>query len=233
MDGLSTVSSVSILQIVSNLDAISQFILFTLIAMSVFSWTVFISKTLKLRYITYCLNKFDNLFWSSNSLNNLYTKTSQSNDRNPLSTIFLSSMIECKKDNVQHLNIDLKNNLKVRIQHAIHVACNRETIKLEKNLNSLAMIGSTAPFIGILGMVWSIINSFHAMSHSQNINISTIAPSISEALFITAVGLAVAIPATIFHNLLTSKSDNINNKVEEFSCELYTLLSHSIDYDRI
>jgi biopolymer transport protein TolQ len=127
------------------------------------------------------------------------------------------------------MNQELKSGLKDRILRSMYNAKNKESEKIEDGLVILSIIGSASPFIGILGMVWSVMNNFHAIASSKSVSLAVIAPTMSEALFVTAVGIFVAIPASMFYNILITKADIIINKIEDFSTEVYTTISRSID----
>ena len=151
----------------------------------------------------------------------------------PLSVVFVAAMDEWSKQRLNNRNQNsfsyLSVGLKERIMQAMDVAKNKEMEGLESNLAFLSVVGSTSTFIGLFGTVWGIMSSFRSISAAQNATIAVVAPGIAEALFATAIGLVAAIPAVIFYNLLVNKINYINNKVEDFSSELGSLLSQEID----
>ena len=132
---------------------------------------------------------------------------------------------------------DMNKNLKIfefkksfceNVKKEMDIVINRELSNLEKGLNFLASVGSTAPFVGLFGTVWGIMNSFTAIGISQNTSLAVVAPGIAEALFATALGLAAAIPAVLFFNKFNNMLENITNKLEVFSEEIIVIISKEI-----
>ena len=158
--------------------------------------------------------KFEDLFWSSSSLEDLYTKTESKND-NPMIAIFNKSMIEWLKVR----NSKIKEKIENRLNNVLVSSINNEITKLEKNMIFLASLGSAAPFVGLFGTVWGIMNSFQAIGITKNTSLAVVAPGIAEALFATALGLIAAIPAVIAYNKLSSVFDNYSVRLETFSQE--------------
>ena len=158
--------------------------------------------------------KFEDLFWSSSSLEDLYTKTESKND-NPMIAIFNKSMIEWFKVR----NSKIKEKIENRLNNVLISSINNEITKLEKNMIFLASLGSSAPFVGLFGTVWGIMNSFQAIGITKNTSLAVVAPGIAEALFATALGLIAAIPAVIAYNKLSSIFDNYSIKLETFAQE--------------
>ena len=158
--------------------------------------------------------KFEDLFWSSSSLEDLYTKTESKND-NPMIAIFNKSMIEWLKLR----NSKIKEKIESRLNNVLVSSINNEITKLEKNMIFLASLGSSAPFVGLFGTVWGIMNSFQAIGITKNTSLAVVAPGIAEALFATALGLIAAIPAVIAYNKISSVFDNYSIKLETFSQE--------------
>ena len=158
--------------------------------------------------------KFEDLFWSSSSLEDLYTKTESKND-NPMIAIFNKSMIEWLKLR----NSKIKEKIENRLNNVLVSSINNEITKLEKNMIFLASLGSAAPFVGLFGTVWGIMNSFQAIGITKNTSLAVVAPGIAEALFATALGLIAAIPAVIAYNKLSSVFDNYSTRLETFAQE--------------
>ena len=158
--------------------------------------------------------KFEDLFWSSSSLEDLYTKTENKND-NPMIAIFNKSMLEWLKVR----NSKIKEKIENRLNNVLVSSINNEITKLEKNMIFLASLGSSAPFVGLFGTVWGIMNSFQAIGITKNTSLAVVAPGIAEALFATALGLIAAIPAVIAYNKLSSIFDNYSIKLETFAQE--------------
>ena len=158
--------------------------------------------------------KFEDLFWSSSSLEDLYTKTEGKND-NPMIAIFNKSMIEWLKIR----NSKIKDKVENRLSNVLVNSINNEITKLEKNMIFLASLGSSAPFVGLFGTVWGIMNSFQAIGITKNTSLAVVAPGIAEALFATALGLIAAIPAVIAYNKISSVFDNYSIRLETFAQE--------------
>ena len=157
---------------------------------------------------------FEDLFWSTSSLEGLYTKTESNND-NPMIAIFNKSMIEWLKLR----NSKIKDRIENRLNNVLVSSINNEITKLEKNMIFLASLGSAAPFVGLFGTVWGIMNSFQAIGITKNTSLAVVAPGIAEALFATALGLIAAIPAVIAYNKISSIFDNNSIRLENFAQE--------------
>ena len=174
--------------------------------------------------------EFDEIFWSGNSFEDLY-ETLNFNKLDPKSKIFCAAISEWKKsksnyDGEIHSNI---SSLKDRMQRSMVVTFNKETEIVEKNLTFLATSGSTAPFIGLFGTVWGIMNSFKSIAVAQNTNLSVVAPGIAEALFATALGLFVAIPAVVAYNKISSDLSKYFVSLETFMDEFTTIFFRQLE----
>ena len=174
--------------------------------------------------------EFDEIFWSGNSFEDLY-ETLNFNKLDPKSKIFCAAISEWKKsksdfDGEIHSNI---SSLKDRMQRSMIVTFNKETEIVEKNLTFLATSGSTAPFIGLFGTVWGIMNSFKSIAVAQNTNLSVVAPGIAEALFATALGLFVAIPAVVAYNKISSDLSKYFVSLETFMDEFTTIFFRQLE----
>ena len=223
----STTTDMSMWSLVMSSDFIGKAVILMLICASIWSWAIIIHK-LRLFYATKNkMRHFENLFLSGAMLDDLYASIMQKND-NPLASIFLNTVNEHKKKAIQSNDI-MRTNHKERLLNIMHLIRNREMDRLESSLGFLATVGSSAPFIGLFGTVWGIMHSFQSIAVSKNTTLAVVAPGIAEALLATAIGLFVAIPATIFYNYLSSDIDNINNKIDDFIMQLNNLLSRSID----
>ena len=174
--------------------------------------------------------EFDEIFWSGNSFEDLY-ETLNFNKLDPKSKIFCAAISEWKKsksnyDGEIHSNI---SSLKDRMQRSMIVTFNKETEIVEKNLTFLATSGSTAPFVGLFGTVWGIMNSFKSIAVAQNTNLSVVAPGIAEALFATALGLFVAIPAVVAYNKISSDLSKYFISLETFMDEFTTIFFRQLE----
>lgn len=227
-----TQDHLSIFSLISSSDIIGKSVMLMLLIASIWSWAIILDKIFKLAQVQRRMKSFENVFWSGGVLEQLYESIKRSVN-NPLALIFVSAMDECKSLNTKGLSDALKNNHKERITSAMYLAQNREVEKLEKNLSFLATVGSSAPFVGLFGTVWGIMHSFQSIATSKNTSLAVVAPGIAEALLATAIGLFAAIPAVIFYNYLISRITLINNKIEDFSSELNSILSKAIDQEKM
>ena len=229
-----TTVDLSIISLVMSSDLIGKSVVLILLFASIWSWAIIINKLKLFSATKQKMKNFENLFWSGQVLDDLYERVKRSID-NPLSAVFVSAMSECKKSN----NKDSQKHDSIRIGHkervsgSMYLSRNRELEQLETKLGFLATVGSSAPFIGLFGTVWGIMHSFQSIASSKNTTLAVVAPGIAEALLATAIGLFVAIPATIFYNYLCSEIDSINNKLDDFIGELHSLISRAIDEEKM
>jgi biopolymer transport protein TolQ len=204
----------SILSLFFRADPIVKLVIFGLFIASIWSWAIIINKIKMIRKMNNVTKKFEDLFWSSSSLEDLYTNTESKND-NPMIAIFNKSMIEWLKLR----NSKIKDRIENRLNNVLVSSINNEITKLEKNMIFLASLGSAAPFVGLFGTVWGIMNSFQAIGITKNTSLAVVAPGIAEALFATALGLIAAIPAVIAYNKISSVFDNYSIRLETFAQE--------------
>ena len=195
-------------------DPIVKLVIVGLFISSIWSWAFIINKIKMIKKMNNVTKKFEDLFWSTSSLEDLYTKTESKND-NPMIAIFNKSMIEWLKIR----NSKIKDKVENRLSDVLVNSINNEITKLEKNMIFLASLGSAAPFVGLFGTVWGIMNSFQAIGITKNTSLAVVAPGIAEALFATALGLIAAIPAVIAYNKLSSVFDNYSIRLETFAQE--------------
>jgi len=204
----------SIFSLFFRADPVVKLVIFGLFISSIWSWAIIINKIKMIRKINNVTKKFEDLFWSTSSLEGLYTKTESKND-NPMIAIFNKSMIEWLKIR----NSKIKDRLENRLNNVLVNSINNEIAKLEKNMIFLASLGSAAPFVGLFGTVWGIMNSFQAIGITKNTSLAVVALGIAEALFATALGLIAAIPAVIAYNKISSTFDNYSIRLETFAQE--------------
>jgi len=174
-------------------------------------------------------NDFEDRFYSSETLSKL-SKSIGNHPSHPMESVFFSAMayFEKMKSGFANKNFDFKKSFCENVKKEMEIVIDKEILNLQKGLNFLASVGSTAPFIGLFGTVWGIMNSFTAIGISQNTSLAVVAPGIAEALFATALGLVAAIPAVIFYNKLNNMLENISNKLEIFSEEILVIISKEI-----
>ena len=204
----------SIFSLFFRADPIVKLVIFGLFIASIWSWAIIINKIKMIRKMNNVTKKFEDLFWSTSSLEDLYTNTESKND-NPMIAIFNKSMIEWLKLR----NSKIKDRIENRLNNVLVSSINNEITKLEKNMIFLASLGSSAPFVGLFGTVWGIMNSFQAIGITKNTSLAVVAPGIAEALFATALGLIAAIPAVIAYNKISSVFDNYSIRLETFAQE--------------
>ena len=204
----------SIFSLFLRADPIVKFVMIGLLTASIWSWAIIINKIKMIKKLKNVTQKFEDLFWSTSSLENLYTKTENKND-NPMISIFNKAMIEWLK----FRNSKNKDKIENRLTNVLTSSINNEISILEKNMIFLASLGSSAPFVGLFGTVWGIMNSFQAIGITKNTSLAVVAPGIAEALFATALGLIAAIPAVIAYNKISSVFDNYSIRLETFAQE--------------
>ncbi len=197
-----------------------------LLAASVWCWAIIVDKTLLLRRARRAMDRFDESFWSGNSLDELYNKVSE-RPTTGTASLFVAAMREWKRS-VQHAGASFMG-LQTRIDKVLDVSIGREVEKLESNLLVLATVASASPFIGLFGTVWGIMTAFRSIAASKNTSLAVVAPGIAEALFATAIGLFAAIPALIAYNKLQSDVAKSQGRMETFADEFSAILSRQID----
>ena len=226
----SAVIDFSLLSLFLRADLVVKSVIVILIVASIYSWAVIVEKLVRIKKLKQLENEFDEIFWSGNSFEDLYDTFSY-NQNDPKSKIFCSAMSEWKKSNkkrnvVKDSNI---NSLKERMNRSMQVTFSKESEAIEKNLTFLATAGSTAPFVGLFGTVWGIMNRFQSIAIAQNTNLSVVAPGIAEALFATALGLFVAIPAVVAYNKITSDLSKYFVSLESFIDEFTTIFFRQLE----
>ncbi|MCH2165450.1 MAG: protein TolQ [Marinovum sp.] len=205
---------------------IVKLVMVALILMSFWAWAIFIQKMMLFRAARSEADGFDRSFWSGEPLDELF-ETLGPEPSGRSAKVFAAGMVEWRRSHKG--DGGLIPGAQARIDRAMNVAIAREAEGLQSQLSTLATIGSTAPFIGLFGTVWGIMNAFIEIAEQQNTNLAVVAPGIAEALLATGLGLLAAIPAVIFYNKLTSVSDRIVGGYESFADEFATILSRQLD----
>ncbi len=220
----------SMLSLFLRADFVVKSVIIILIISSLYSWTIIISKLIRIEQLKKLEKEFEDIFWSGNSFEDLF-ETLNFNNQDPKSKIFCAAISEWKKSkSASHKDSSTNiNSLKDRMQRSMVVTFNKETEVVEKNLTFLATAGSTAPFIGLFGTVWGIMNSFKSIAVAQNTNLSVVAPGIAEALFATALGLFVAIPAVVAYNKISSDLSKYFVSLETFMDEFTTIFFRQLE----
>jgi biopolymer transport protein TolQ len=193
---------------------------------SVWVWAIAIDKTFLFRRMRKGMDRFEQAFWSGQSLEELY-KSLSSKPTHSMAALFVAAMREWKRS----LEGQARSfaGLQMRIEKVMDVTIAREVERLERRLLVLATVGSAGPFIGLFGTVWGIMTSFQSIAASKNTSLAVVAPGIAEALFATAIGLVAAIPATIFYNKFASEVNKQAQRLEGFADEFSAILSRQID----
>jgi biopolymer transport protein TolQ len=223
-------SSFSIVSMFLRADIIVKAVMILLLLASLWSWTIIFNKLVTLSNLRRKARRFDKLFWSGQSLDELYQQYAARNDH-PLAAMFIAGLREWRRafEGAGALRESLLPGVKERIDKAMSVTILREVDGIEKNLGVLATIGSVSPFVGLFGTVWGIMNSFSAIAARHDTTLAVVAPGIAEALFATAMGLLAAIPAVIFYNRFVADIGRYVNQLDAFADEFSAILSRQLD----
>jgi biopolymer transport protein TolQ len=216
----------SMLSLFLNADWLVKIVMLGLLAASVWCWAIIIDKSVLYGRATREMNRFERIFWSGQSLEELYRTLSERNNTG-LAAIFVAAMREWKKSFERGARSPI--GLQMRIDRAMDVTLSRESEGLSARLGSLATIGSAGPFIGLFGTVVGIMTSFQAIAGSKSTNLAVVAPGIAEALLATAIGLVAAIPAVIAYNKFSADAGKLSARMEGFADEFSAILSRQID----
>jgi biopolymer transport protein TolQ len=216
----------SLLALFMQAHIIVKLVIIGLLLASVWSWAIIIDKVLLYGRVRRQMDRFEKVFWSGQSLEELYRSL---NGRTPtaMASVFVAAMREWKRSFEAGARSPL--GLQTRIDKVLDVTIDRETERLERRLLFLATVGSAAPFVGLFGTVWGIMSSFQAIAASKNTALAVVAPGIAEALLATALGLLAAIPAVIAYNKLSSDAGKISSRLEGFADEFSAILSRQVD----
>ena len=207
-------------------DFVVQFVMLGLMIASIAVWAITIEKFLLFRRTKRAMDRFEQAFWSGQSLDELY-RTLSARPTHSMAALFVAAMREWKRS-IEGQPRSFAG-LQMRIEKVMDVTIQREVERLESRLLVLATVGSAGPFIGLFGTVWGIMTSFRAIAGQQTTSLAVVAPGIAEALFATAIGLIAAIPATIFYNKFVSDANKQALRLEGFADEFAAILSRQID----
>ena len=214
--GLTSSADFSILNLFLRADIIVKSVMILLVASSIYSWAIIIEKYRLFKKINQSSEEFENKFWKSKSAESFYNNLPQDMD-DPMANVFKDTMqVIIKSKSKSNLSNRLESMLEVNIEKQLNV--------IEKNFTFLATVGSTAPFIGLFGTVWGIMNSFQSIAISRNTSLAIVAPGIAEALFATALGLLAAIPAVVAYNKFNNDSKKYSQKLENFSKRFISII---------
>ena len=214
--GLASSADFSLLNLFIRADIIVKSVIILLIACSIYSWAVIIEKFRLFKKINESTEEFETKFWNSKSAESFYNNLPTNID-DPMALVF--------KDAMQNLlKRKSKSDLNSRIRTILETGIEKQISKISKGFTFLATVGSTAPFIGLFGTVWGIMNSFQSIAISRNTSLAIVAPGIAEALFATALGLLAAIPAVVAYNKFNSDSKKYIQKLENFSKRFLSII---------
>jgi len=216
--GLGGSTDFSLVQLFIRADIVVKSVIIILIAASIFSWALIFEKYRLFKKIEKSTSSFEDKFWKSRSAESFYNSFSN-REKDPVGNIFQSAMAELIKTKSKSSSIQ-----STRISRVIEISADKEIKLIEKHFTFLATVGSTAPFIGLFGTVWGIMNSFQSIAISRNTSLAIVAPGIAEALFATALGLLAAIPAVVAYNKFNSDSRKYSGRIENFSKRFISII---------
>jgi biopolymer transport protein TolQ len=208
-------------------DLVVKIVMLILLFASFWCWAIIFEKLLRMRRLLAQAKTFEESFWSGGSLDDLYDRL-HTRIADPMAAVFVAAMREWRRSAAKG-GTDRRTALADRIERVMQITVGREMEQLERYMNFLASIGSTAPFVGLFGTVWGIMNSFHAIAATKNTTLAVVAPGIAEALFATALGLVAAIPAVVAYNKLSNDIGRYAQRLEAFAGEFAAIVSRQIE----
>ena len=214
--GLASSADFSILSLFIRADVVVKSVIIILIVSSIYSWAIIIEKYKLFKKINKSSEDFENKFWKSRSAESFYNNLPEKID-DPMAKVFKDTMQVIVKSRS-------KSNLSNKLESMLQVSIEKQMNTIEKSYTFLATVGSTAPFIGLFGTVWGIMNSFQSIAISRNTSLAIVAPGIAEALFATALGLLAAIPAVVAYNKFNNDSIKYSQRLENFSKRFLTII---------
>jgi biopolymer transport protein TolQ len=207
-------------------DLIVQIVILLLIGASVWCWSIIFNKYFLFKRVSQDADLFETSFWNAKSLDDLYDRII-TNVKDPMTSVFASAMREWRSSSSGHQAAVA--GIPQRVERIMQVTVNRELDGLEKHLTFLATVGSTAPFVGLFGTVWGIMDCFQGIALMKSTNLAVVAPGIAEALFATALGLIAAIPAVVAYNKLSTDLNRYAGRLEGFVQEFSAIIARKID----
>jgi biopolymer transport protein TolQ len=214
--GLASNTDFSITTLFLRADIIVKSVIIILIVSSIYSWAIIFEKIKLFKKINKSTDEFENKFWKSKSAESFYNSLAP-NINDPMANLFKDSMQVLLKSK-------RSSNLDEKMSRMLEINVDQQMEKIDKSYTFLATVGSTAPFIGLFGTVWGIMNSFQSIAISRNTSLAIVAPGIAEALFATALGLLAAIPAVVAYNKFSSDSKKYSQKLENFSKKFLSII---------
>ena len=216
--GLGGASDFSLWKLFIRADFVVKFVIILLIACSIFSWALIFDKFKLFKTINNSIEDFEKKFWKAKSAES-FNNSLPVNSKDPAILIFKAAMNELIKTKRQSSAVQA-----ARVERILEISTDNAIKNIEKNFTFLATVGSTAPFIGLFGTVWGIMNSFQSIAISRNTSLAIVAPGIAEALFATALGLLAAIPAVVAYNKFNSDSKTYVSRIDNFSKRFLSII---------
>jgi biopolymer transport protein TolQ len=223
----------SVISLFLQADTIVKIVMILLLLASFWTWAIIFDKALRLRRLRNQAKQFEEAFWSGGSLEVLFDRL-ETKAPDPMAAIFVAAMREWRRSAAKGLAAteNMRMSLQERIERVMDITLGREIDHLERHMTFLASVGSSAPFVGLFGTVWGIMNSFASIAASKNTTLAVVAPGIAEALFATALGLVAAIPAVLAYNKLSGDIGRFGNRLEAFAGEFGAILSRQLEEKR-
>ena len=209
-------------------DMVVKAVMLMLVLASIWSWAIIFEKLKSIRNEYRLADDFEDEFWSGGAIDRLYDDLGAEPD-GMMPRVFSAAMCEWRRTGARGASEKNSVSINQRIDRTMAVAISKEISLMEKGMTFLASVGSVAPFVGLFGTVWGIMNSFQSIAQSKNTSLAVVAPGIAEALFATALGLAAAIPAVVAYNRFSSQIESLASRLETFSGEFSTILSRQLD----
>ncbi|MDR2681927.1 MAG: protein TolQ [Holosporaceae bacterium] len=226
----SDVHNFSLLSLFSQASLTVKIVIVLLIGCSFWSWTIIFAKTSLIRRLKATANKFEDAFWNCGSIE-MFFDNIVNRGEDPFVNVFISGMNEWHRAKNKKTPLNAIA-IRERIETMMRVTIGREIDFLERHIGFLATVGSTAPFVGLFGTVWGIMNSFESIGLDQNTSLTAVAPGIAEALFATALGLVVTIPAVIAYNKISGEINRYQNRLDAFVDEFSTIISRQMEEEQ-
>jgi len=211
-------------------DWIVKAVILMLVLASVWCWAIIFEKVTRLKKLNAAAQSFEKTFWSGQSLEDIFDKIGNQ-PKDPMSAVFVSAMREWRRSAGQgNVGSTIANtSLAERMDRVMSITVSREMEGVERYMTFLASTGSTAPFVGLFGTVWGIMNAFQSIAMSKNTSLAVVAPGIAEALFATALGLLAAIPAVLAYNKITRDLERYAGRLDSFAIEFSAILSRMME----
>ncbi|MEA2782146.1 MAG: biopolymer transport protein TolQ [Rhodospirillaceae bacterium] len=226
-------SDLSVISLFLQADVIVKLVMLMLLFASFWTWAIIFEKAIRLRKLQAQAKQFEEAFWSGGSLEVLFDRL-EGKALDAMSAVFVAAMREWRRTAAKGLvqTEHMRATLQERIERVMDITLGREMEGLERHMVYLASVGSAAPFVGLFGTVWGIMNSFASIAASKNTTLAVVAPGIAEALFATALGLVAAIPAVLAYNKLSGDIGRFSNRLEAFAGEFSAILSRQLEEKR-